>query len=80
MSFPAKFPVAWRYPDSIQYMVPWAHPSPQPKRYLDRFSRLCTEDRILCAYVIMGPSFPLKLPLSMRYVNAHLIRGSLPQP
>jgi len=20
-------------------MVPWAHPSPQPKRYLDRFSR-----------------------------------------
>jgi len=23
-------------------MVPWAHPSPQPKRHLDRFSRFCT--------------------------------------
>jgi len=22
-------------------MVPWAHPSPQPTRHLDRFSRFC---------------------------------------
>jgi len=25
----------------IEYMVPWAHPSLQPKRHLDRFSRVC---------------------------------------
>jgi len=25
----------------ILYMVPWAHPSPQPKRHLDRFSLFC---------------------------------------
>ena len=23
------------------YMVPWVHPSPQPKRHVDRFSRFC---------------------------------------
>jgi len=27
--------------DPIYYMVPWAHPNPQPKRHLDRFSRFC---------------------------------------
>ena len=27
---------------SISYMVSWAHPSPQPKRYLDRFIRFRT--------------------------------------
>jgi len=26
----------------IEYMVPWAYPSPQSKRHLDRFSRFCT--------------------------------------
>jgi len=25
----------------IEYMVPWAHQSSQPKRHLDRFSRFC---------------------------------------
>jgi len=25
-------------------MIPLAHPSPQPKRHLDRFSRVCTDD------------------------------------
>jgi len=30
------FPTKLRLP-----MVPWAYQSPQPKRYLDRFSRLC---------------------------------------
>ena len=27
-----------------QYMAPWAHPSPQPKRHLDRFSCFCRAD------------------------------------
>jgi len=26
---------------NLRYMVPWAHPSPQPKRQLDRWSSLC---------------------------------------
>jgi len=25
----------------LSYMVPWAHPSPQPKRHIDWFSRFC---------------------------------------
>jgi len=28
-----------------------AHPSPQPKRHLDRFSRFCTDDRRMSLYV-----------------------------
>ena len=27
----------------IAQMVPWAHPSPQPKRHLDRFNRFCRD-------------------------------------
>jgi len=27
--------------DPIEYMVSWAHLSPQPKQHLDRFSHLC---------------------------------------
>jgi len=29
----------WPSVDPTLYMLPWAHPSPQPKRHLDRFSR-----------------------------------------
>ena len=28
-------------PHPLQHVVPWTHPSPRPKRYLDRFSRFC---------------------------------------
>ena len=28
-------------PDLIDYMVPLAHPSPQPKRHIDPLSRFC---------------------------------------
>jgi len=27
----------------IEYTVPWAHPSPQPKRHLDRFRHFCRD-------------------------------------
>jgi len=61
-----------------QYMVPWANPSPQPKRYLDVFSRFCTDDRRVSLYFTMGRPFPpLKLPLSMGDLNPHLIHGPL---
>jgi len=45
---------------------PWASPSPQPKRHLDRFSRFCTDDRgvSLSLYITMGHPFsPSKLLL-----------------
>ena len=35
---PQNCPWIWT---AIQYMVPWAHPSPQPKRHLDRCRRFC---------------------------------------
>jgi len=34
---PSKWPFCG-YLDPILHMIPWAHPSPQPKRHLDRFS------------------------------------------
>jgi len=47
--------------DPIQRMIPRAHPSPQPKRHLDRFSRLRTDDSTLSLYFTMGLPFPLKI-------------------
>jgi len=35
---PQKSPFPWGDLDPIQYMVPWAHPRPQPKQHLDQFS------------------------------------------
>ena len=43
-------------------MIPTAHPSPQPKRDLDRFSRFRTGDRKVSLYFTMGrPFLPLKI-------------------
>jgi len=47
-------------------MIHWAHPSPQPKRHLDRFSCFCTDDQ--CSYTVVHNGTPLppsKLPLPM---------------
>jgi len=39
-------------------MVPWAHPNPQPKQHLDRFSRFfCTDDRRVSLYFAVGHPF-----------------------
>jgi len=47
-------------------MIPTAHPSPQPKRHLYRFSRLYTDDRRVSLYFTMGrPFFLQNLPLPM---------------
>jgi len=46
-------------------MILMAHPSPQPKRYLDLFSRFCTDDRRASLYFAVRRPFPLKLPLPM---------------
>jgi len=42
----------------MQLMIPWAHPSPQPKRHLDQFSRFCTDDRRVFFYFTMGRPSP----------------------
>jgi len=53
--------------------IPTAHPSPQPKRHLNRFSGFCTDDRrvSLYSYFTMGRPFPVG------DLNPHLIHGSL---
>jgi len=48
------------------YMIPTAHPSPQPKRHPYQFCRLCTDDRRVSLYFTMGRPFsPKNLPLPM---------------
>ena len=39
---PSKLPIHMGDLDPMQYMVPWAHLSPQPKQYLHWFSNFCT--------------------------------------
>jgi len=39
-------------------MIPWAHPSPQPKRHLDLFNRFCTDDCRVSLNFTMGRPFP----------------------
>jgi len=48
--------------DPIQYMIPWAHPSPQPKWHVEWFSRFCTDDCSVSLYFAMGRPSPSKLP------------------
>jgi len=46
----------WTY-----HLMFWAHASPQCKRYLDRFSRVFTDDRGVSLYFTMVCLFPLKI-------------------
>jgi len=64
-------------------MIPWAHPIPQPKRHLYRFSRFCTDDRRVSLYCTIGRPFPQKLPLRFFPIwgsRPHLAHGSPGQP
>ena len=63
---------------AMYIMMLWAHESPQPKRNLNRFSRVCTDDRrvSLCGL----PVSPSKLFLPMLASGRHVIRGSLGPP
>jgi len=58
-----------------------AYASPQPKQHLNRFSRLCTDDRrvsLLFTMVYLFP--PQNCPLPMLASGPHVIRGSLGPP
>jgi len=43
----------------------WVHPSPYPKRHLDRFSRFWTAHGTMSVCFTTGPLSPSKLPLRM---------------
>jgi len=46
------------------HMLPWAHPSPQPKRHFDWFSHFCTAHGRVSSGM-PGHDLPPKLPLCM---------------
>ena len=61
-------------------MVYCAHPSPQPKRHLDQFSRFCTA---YCSVPILYNGLtlpPSKLPLPMGHLDSHPWANQSPQP
>jgi len=64
-------------------MLTWAHPNPQPKLHLNRFSRFCTDHSRVLLYFTTDRHFPpLKLPLPLGDLHPHLTRDTLgpPQP
>jgi len=58
----------------------WAHARPQRKLHLDRFSRVCTDDRGVSLYFTLVCLFPLKFPLPMLASRRHVICRSLRLP
>jgi len=58
-------------------MISWARPSPNPKRYLDRFS-LFAQMTAECSYTYNVPPIPPQnLPFLWVDVDPSLIHGSL---
>jgi len=58
-------------------MLSWTHPSPHPKRHLDRFSHFCTAHGRESRYFTMGRPFPLKIAPLYGEFGHHLIHYSL---
>jgi len=53
----------WRHmANTIDLVLPWAHPSPQPKRSIDRFSHFCTAHGRKSLYFTMGAPFLKNCP------------------
>jgi len=61
---------------TIQLVLPSAHPSPQPKRQVDRFSRFCTAHGVKSLYSTMVDPFP-KMALLLGDLDPHIIYDSL---
>jgi len=61
-------------------MLPWTHPSPNPKWHVHQFSHLCTyHGRVAILY--NGPLlFPLNLPLPSGHLDPNLIHGFFGPP
>jgi len=62
---------------ATQYMLPWTHPSPHPKRHLDRFNRFCTAHGKESLYFTTGFPSPLKIAPSLGDLDPRLIHDSL---
>ena len=62
---------------SIELVLPLTHPSPQPKRKIDWFSRFCTDHGRVSLYFTTGRPPPLKLTLPMGDLDPYLTRDSL---
>jgi len=55
----------WRHlANMIELVLFSAHPTPQPKRQIDRFSRFCTTHGRKSLYFTMGDPFPKNCPFS----------------
>ena len=62
----------WRHlANTIQLVCPAAHSSPQPKRQIDRFSCVCTDDSGVSLYFTMPVSYS-KLPVPMSASIPHV--------
>jgi len=62
--------------NTIELVLPSAHPSPQPKRQIDRFSHFCTVHGRKFLYFTMGNPFPQNCPSHGRS-KPHLTHDSL---
>jgi len=62
-----------------QYVIPWAHLSPQCKWHLRWFIRFCTAHHRVLHFTI-GHPFPLTIAPSHGVSGPHLIHGSLCPP
>ena len=59
----------------------WGHPSPLPKRHLDRFNCFCTDDHRVSLHFTMGRPFPHQKNITSHGGSGpHLIHGSMGQP
>jgi len=74
-------PPMWTYwrnlANTIELVLPSAHPSPQPKRQIDRFCRFCTAHDRKSLYFTMCDPFPPNCSFSWGDLDPHLIRDSL---
>ena len=56
----------WRHlANAIELVLPSTHPSPQPKRQINRLIRLCTDGRRVSLYFTMTVPAPSKLSLNL---------------
>jgi len=64
----------WRHlGNTVELVLRWAHPSPQPKWQIDRFNHFCTaHGRMSLYFATVRPFFPLIITLSHAGSGPHL--------
>jgi len=71
----------WRQlANTIEPVLPSAHPSPQTKRQIDRFSHFCTAHGTASLYFTTGRPQNCPFPSGIWTRRPHLIHGSLGAP